>query len=134
MPKIYTKRQREHALYIIQELNDYNAAADLLNIPASTLRSWWSEYEHSTIVNCRFHPVKSPESDYLAGDADAPTPAQIRDKLLRQIDQLITHPTDDPRKAYYTSLAVRSLIEQVKTINRDLGITPTNPDSQGDES
>lgn len=123
MPKIYTKREREHALYIVEQLDDYDAASEMVNIPAQTLRNWWSAYKTKGMFS-PYLPNKMPDAAYTTTAESAPTPAQIRDSLIRQIDVLMADPTTDPRKAYYTALAIRALLDQIKSINRDLDITP----------
>lgn len=124
--RIYTRRQKEHALYVLSELRDYAAVSEMLGIPNSTLRSWWSEYANSAYGKwvSDYRPVKAPDADYFSPDIDAPTPEQIRDKLLKHVNRLLDTQPEDPRQVYYTSLAVRSLLDQIKTINASLGIQP----------
>lgn len=120
MPKIYTRRQREHALYLLRESEgNYAAVAAQMHIPNSTLRSWWSAYRNqSPLAANKYYPRCSKEASYTSNtDPTTPSPANIRDKLLHQLDKLLKSPTDDPRKAYYIALATRALLEQIKTLN-----------------
>ena len=129
MPKIYTLQQKQHALFVIQQLNNYKAASQVLDIPVRTLQDWWNQYNNRR-WDPDFRPQRTALADYHTTAQDSPVPnlTKLRDNLLKQIDNITTTPTDDPRKAYYAALAVRALLEQVRALNRAIGVQPpTDP-------
>ncbi len=127
MPKIYTRTQKNHALWVVTEVGDVATAAKILDMPSRTLRGWYRQYRNSYDID-RPRPHRDPNRDYLTpptDDADAPTLPQLRDNLLKQINTITKAPTDDPRQAYYAALAVRALLEQVRQLNQIIGL-PTH--------
>ncbi len=108
MPKRYSLHQKQHALIQYDQLGTATAASRATGIPARTIRDWISQRRAA-----QRHIANSPMVPF-SGPVDL---TQLRDNLYRQIHTLLENPTDDPRKAYYTSLAVTRLLNQIQELN-----------------
>ncbi len=118
MPKTYTPQQKEHALYVINQLGSVAAASRQLDIPQRTLRDW----QHAA-RRLRLLPAKDPLTAYQ-GEPGSVDVAQIRNRLLTQIDTLTQNLPTDPRQAYFAALAIDRYLDQIRTLNRAIGVRP----------
>ncbi|MEM6280892.1 MAG: helix-turn-helix domain-containing protein [Chloroflexota bacterium] len=111
----YTLRQKQHAVHLIEELGSIPEVSRQLNIPERTLRDWRKQARYFEI-----RAKKDPASFYR-GSKETTTIETIRDQLLQQIDTLTAYSGDDPRKAYFASLAIERYLDQIIRLNRAIG-------------
>jgi len=132
MPAVYTRRQKRHALHVIDELGSVAAAARKLNIPARTLRDWRLEQRRNPVTNGSYrHPVQ----DYAGSDNHPTDIRAIRDRLLTHIDTLTENLPTDPRAAYHAALALDKFLAQLAELNRAIGTEPLpNTDNAPDDA
>jgi transposase-like protein len=126
MPRIYTLQQKRHALWLFEQLGSTQAASAELQIPERTLRDWVRDYRRGYLS-----PAKNPVLEYQ-GKPTAINLTDLRDRVLEQIDVLTRNPSEDPRKAYFASLTVNRLLEQVRMLNNTIDIIPAESESTDD--
>jgi hypothetical protein len=123
MPRIYTLRQKKHALYLIRQFDSIAVVSHQTGIPERTLRDWYDD-RYSIAA------TKNPALDY-EGSTGSISAVELRDRLLEQIEKLTRNASDDPRKAYFTSLAIDHLLVQIKALNDTVDV-PQPPDLPDD--
>ncbi|MEL6149476.1 MAG: helix-turn-helix domain-containing protein [Chloroflexota bacterium] len=111
----YTRRQKQHAIYLLRELEDLPEVSRRLNIPERTLRDWRSQS-----INFDIRPRQDPAALYRTRSDDI-TLEDIRDRLLEQVDTLSSYSGEDPRKAYFAALAIDRYLQQIITLNEAIG-------------
>jgi hypothetical protein len=113
MPRIYSIQKKRHALYLLEQSGgDVRTVSRLLKIPARTLRDWQVLGRLG-----KLYSKKDPAAVYEGDPAVGVDPADLRDRLLLQIDLLSRLRSADPRHAYFTALAVERHLDQVKRLN-----------------
>ncbi|MEO0561366.1 MAG: hypothetical protein AAF125_04605 [Chloroflexota bacterium] len=127
MSKRYTLDEKRHVLKLMKHYENAAAVSRETGIPARTIRDW--VYEASKRQNImRLRPVSHPAS-YYQGNADI-TPDQLRDRLLKQLDALTQNMESDPRSAYYASLTITRLLDQIERLNSVLKSPPPSRSPQ----
>ena len=120
MPKIYTRQQKEHALYLIKELGNISEVSRRLDIPARTLRDWRLYARRQGLI-----PRQDPAAAYHNPSAKI-SARNLRDHLLAQIAALLQQQEHAAAStAYYNALAIDHHLQQLTRLNH--AIDPAAP-------